>query len=942
MQTFEDTMQRGSFLLMAGLLASTTGCNQVDLSQATFQCKSQVDCIVDGDDTYAGYVCAGITSDKKTGTCVKQDNSAVGVEADTLSLGITGPFADGDTDVGNAVLEGVKAAIALRNDDGGIDGRMIELLSKNDNGIASETQTGLEDLKDKVFAFVAPIGEQGASAVANLGGKIVFGPRAGAKALYDADHVYTLRPSLEDEMKGAVKYLTKGEALGGIPAENVSVFAEATDLQGNSLTALGQAGVDNTKSVLGAEFSGFDASSVKVTSHLQNTVSVNGAVGATLGWMAESGRAANETGAKNIGIVLASTSATSATFVKELLTEFHKIKRGTSAGADFELSPEQAVALLGIGDIFFWSPSTTGNDTLARTLRTFGTFTTVAGQRTFCGQVYATNTVGTPTSAYRAGLGKANSNVNPTREGQEGFEAANLLLDAIQAHGPNLSTDSLKDWLQNDGNTLTTSSGESVNFADRRGLSRVFGGHFNDACSTDDVDLERFVPTGGGGGGNDCPDGICQLTGTILEDTTLTSNNTYVLVGTVFVGDDQNETVLTIEPGTTIVGQTRTKGTLVIRRSSRLEAAGTAESPIVFTGEGDEGARAPGSWGGVIINGRAPINHGNTVDAAGDDPAYKQHYGEGGTGYFGGFNANDNSGTLNYVRIEYAGGEISPGNELNGLALQGVGRATEIDHVQVHMGQDDGVEFYGGTVNAKHLLLTGNDDDSLDWTMGWTGNVQFVVVQQYAGRGDQGIEADNNGEDEGGAFRNNEPRSNPTLTNLTLIGSPESSKSDLGILLREGTAGQVHNSIVLGFNDACIDVDHAETFESAIVDVMADPQALTGALVVQNNIVSCRTPYKDDMGELLNVANFVENLCTGNTTATITVADGTPVTNSDFVQDPFNEDSPNFTPTGDLASGADFPAGTFGNAFFDASVSYRGGVAPDSNWTAGWTTSAKN
>jgi hypothetical protein len=268
--------------------------------------------------------------------------------------------------------------------------------------------------------------------------------------------------------------------------------------------------------------------------------------------------------------------------------------------------------------------------------------------------------------------------------------------------------------------------------------------------------------------GVDCEDNLCVLTGTITEDYTMTANNAYLLRGGVFIGDDTSENTLTIEPGTIIYGETNSDGMLVVRRNAKIMAEGTAEAPIVMTSSKNEGLRTRGDWGGVIINGNAPINSCGKK-------GFCEAFGEGGTGFYGGTNLDDSSGVLKYVRIEFAGTLISPDNELNGLALQGVGANTTLDYIQVHMNADDGVEFFGGTADIKHLVVSGVGDDALDWTDGWQGNGQYIVLQQHLDAGDNGIEADNNGENNIAA-----PMSNPTLSNLTIVGSGGAS-SDLGI-----------------------------------------------------------------------------------------------------------------------------------------------------------------
>ncbi len=434
------------------------------------------------------------------------------------------------------------------------------------------------------------------------------------------------------------------------------------------------------------------------------------------------------------------------------------------------------------------------------------------------------------------------------------------------------------------------------------------------ACGDTSEDSGVNVDQNVGGVSCDEGAGVCVLSGVITEDLTLTADTDWLLRGGVFVGDDVNTTTLTIEPGTTIFGETSTNGFLAIRRGSKIDAAGTKDAPIVFTSSQAEGSRARGDWGGVIINGRAPIN----ACADEGDGGSCESFGEGGTGFYGGDKTDDNSGVLRYVRIEFAGRILSPDNELNGLALQGVGSGTELDFIQIHMGKDDGVEFFGGTVNFKHILTTGIADDNLDWTDGWQGKGQYFIALQYEDAGDNGIEADNNGEDNSAS-----PRSNPVLSNVTLIGQPDSDLSDIGVLLREGTAGEIHNAVITGWNDTCFDIDQLETFSNA----------KSGDLAVANSLLDCASPFGDgedaeedfEGDDAMSIEDFY-NGGEGNTT-------GDPkLTNVDTA-------APDFRPSSGspAASGAVVPA----DGFFDQ-VDYKGAVDPSQDWTEGWTTSVRN
>lgn len=344
------------------------------------------------------------------------------------------------------------------------------------------------------------------------------------------------------------------------------------------------------------------------------------------------------------------------------------------------------------------------------------------------------------------------------------------------------------------------------------------------ACAAKDADSGLA----GGDGSMTCVEGYCTLPGTILEDLTLTAEFAYVLSGGVFVGDGAAPVVLSIDPGVTIYGEPQSF--LAIQQNSRIEAVGTAADPIVFTSPQPEGSRNRADWGGLILNGKAPIN--NCSDGTGPVAGCSAQ-GEGSTGTYGGDDPTDDSGTLEYVRVEFGGYEITPENEVNGIAFQGVGSGTRVSHVQVHMSKDDGVEFYGGTVSADHLVITGAGDDSLDWTDGWTGSVSRVLIQQAPDLGDRGIEADNNG-DQNAA----QPVSSPTLRNITILGAGAES---VGVLLREGTQADIADVVVQGSGAACLDIDQEATFD----------HAESGALKISSTVLSCGVDFEvetDDGG----------------------------------------------------------------------------------------------
>lgn len=399
------------------------------------------------------------------------------------------------------------------------------------------------------------------------------------------------------------------------------------------------------------------------------------------------------------------------------------------------------------------------------------------------------------------------------------------------------------------------------------------------------------------GGGLSGGKGLCLLEGTYTSDLHLTSNFDYVLSGGVFIGGDNSGSAsLTIDAGTWIYGQSGADF-LVINRGSKIHANGSPLAPIVMTSANDAEAdySTRGQWGGLIINGNAPINGctpGTLICEA---------QGEGSTGLYGGNDPDDDSGNLNYLQVRYAGFEITPDNELNGIAFQGVGRGTNVDYVQVHNNSDDGVEFFGGTVNAKHLFLTGNSDDSLDWVLGWQGKVQHVVIYQ-TDEGDQAFESDNHS-----SARDSLPRSKPIIANVTMVGN---AGTDIGILLREGTAGKLYNFVVTGFGDGCIDIDHSATFLNA----GSSATNLSGELTMNNSIVDCDTNFVEAADDIWRVSDWF-NAQSGNVEGTVVLQDR--YINSSAINA--------------------LPAAVLDDPFFDK-VDYIGAV-PDAarDWTRGWT-----
>lgn len=292
----------------------------------------------------------------------------------------------------------------------------------------------------------------------------------------------------------------------------------------------------------------------------------------------------------------------------------------------------------------------------------------------------------------------------------------------------------------------------------------------------------------------DAPPGVTIVdvpAGDITASTTWTKDHIYVLKGYVWVTGG----TLTIEAGTVIRGDNGSA--LTITKDAKLNAVGTAAQPIVFTSS--SATPKSGDWGGLVMLGKAGINvAGGTNGIEGFATSFGERIRYGGTD-----NAHD-CGKLKYARIEFAGFELAPANELNGLTVGGCGSATEIDYVQSHYGLDDGIEVFGGTVNLKHLVITAYDDDGLDGDLGWTGKVQFAIIQQKQDRGDKGFEADNHPS----AFTS-VPISAPEIWNATLIGGDgaAATKKQGGMHLRRGTGGKISNAIVAYWNNFAVDID---------------------------------------------------------------------------------------------------------------------------------------
>ena len=277
----------------------------------------------------------------------------------------------------------------------------------------------------------------------------------------------------------------------------------------------------------------------------------------------------------------------------------------------------------------------------------------------------------------------------------------------------------------------------------------------------------------------------------ISTDTTWNNDTIYKIRNQVFVNDGAT---LTIEPGTLILAQGQ-NAVIVVEKGGKIMAEGRREAPIVMTCDDDVGTRTSGCWGGLIILGNADVTRDNPI-AEGVVPETRPVY--------GGTDDEDSSGVLRYVRVEFAGVDFNPETQPNAFGFHGVGSGTVIEYIQAHEGEDDGIEFFGGTANCLYCVSDGAKDDGFDWALGWRGTAQNLFILQD-GQSDNGIEADNDRE---GGF-NAMPRSHPTLYNVTMIGgaflSPITHQGD-GMRIRVGSAVTARNVIVAGFGGDALDV----------------------------------------------------------------------------------------------------------------------------------------
>lgn len=407
---------------------------------------------------------------------------------------------------------------------------------------------------------------------------------------------------------------------------------------------------------------------------------------------------------------------------------------------------------------------------------------------------------------------------------------------------------------------------------------------------------------------------IVTVSGDITSNTTWSNANVYQLSGFVYV---TNNAQLTIEPGTVIIGEKATKGSLIVTRGSQIIADGTTAQPIVFTSGEPAGQRTYGDWGGLIVLGRSFVNDpaGEKLIEGGVDPV---------KGLYGGTDPNDNSGILRYVRIEFPGIAFQPNNEINGLTLGGVGKGTTIDHVQVSYSGDDAYECFGGTVNMKHLIAYRCLDDDYDTDFGFSGALQFLVSVRDSAvadiSGSNGFESDNDA-----SGTTNTPFTNAKISNATIIGpitgngNSYNSNYKRGAHIRRSSKTCIYNSAIAGYPTGLL-VDGTNCEANATADEL---QFRTTTLA------GCTTPLSVATGSTFDINAWFSTPAYGNSL----------LTNPGDLQltDAYNYAQPNLMPlsTSSLLSGANWTPSNLADPFFDV-VNYRGAFGT-TDWTQGWT-----
>jgi len=435
-----------------------------------------------------------------------------------------------------------------------------------------------------------------------------------------------------------------------------------------------------------------------------------------------------------------------------------------------------------------------------------------------------------------------------------------------------------------------------------------------------DVTLGDFFPIDGAADTcayqeefTECPDfstpsGIvprgCNLSGVYNEDIVLTNEITWVLNGLVQIGDDNdNSAVVYIEPGTVIIGAGDSSDYLYVNPGSRIHANGTPWAPIVLTSPQDGfsaefGDPLPGDVGGIVLSGNAPTN-------ACPEAPFNCFSEFDESLRFGGDDPHDSCGEISYFQVRYAGYVFAANREVNSFTFQACGDGTIAHHLQAYRGKDDGVEFFGGTNRVRYFVVTEGGDDGVDWDLGFSGKLQYVVVYHGVGFGeDFGIEGASNPDSFDAS-----PRATPVVANATFLGN---GRGRSGILFKEGSGGIIYNTVVQGFATSCFEMASSPSTYNAAGTPAApntDVTALNGV------IVNCDTNFKTADGAPYTAGDFFASDAFENNETTDPLLDGVmPMTGSPALE-----------------------GGVVPDDEWVDHTSYRGAFDGTNNWMLGWT-----
>lgn len=458
-----------------------------------------------------------------------------------------------------------------------------------------------------------------------------------------------------------------------------------------------------------------------------------------------------------------------------------------------------------------------------------------------------------------------------------------------------------------------------------------------------DGEIQVVVVNGGGTG---TTGKTITLQGRINADTVLHKENTYILKGLVYMVGNHT---MTVEEGTTIKGSFSGSdvAALIITRGSKLNAIGTPTEPIIFTSASPN--PQSGDWGGIVLCGKAPVN----TSYNGVTGLYQVEGGidnANGDGLAGSGDAavptaipTDNSGTLQYVRIEWAGYAFQPDKEINSLTLAGVGSGTTIDHIEVTYAKDDAYEWFGGTVNCKYLIAYKTQDDDFDTDNGYSGKVQFGLIIRDSLIADistsEAFESDNNA-----TGTTATPKTTAIFSNVTAIG-PRASLNNVGSSLfrcgaqiRRNSGISIYNSIIMGWPQG-IFID-AQLGSSTALNIEDSTLRLRNVTLAGNTV---NLAFSGTAGATINstaaLTSWFTNSFYNNDLLTNT-------SDAKLIQ-PYNYTAPDPTPFAGsngnqkILNNGEFSDAKFtGDTFFDKTVTFRGAIAPAgalATWWKGWT-----